>query len=114
MGESVLFDEKVMWYKKKLQAFPGRLVITDTSISFNQDRISVPGTGLLGSLITRTNKRTKGGELLNAPLNTVNFAKGKPMGKKSFMLEVTTNTHDVFRFLFDEKWLSKIEHVVQL
>lgn len=111
MQENILLDEKVMWYKKKLQAFPGRLIITDKNISFNQDQIRTPGTGILGAFLSKKNKNTRGGELLNQPLSNVTFNKGKAIGKKTFLLEVSCEG-DVFNFLFDNDFASKIESVV--
>lgn len=114
MEEQILFEEKVMWYKKSLQAFPGKLTITDKKISFNQDHIMTPGTGLLGFLVSKKAKHTRGGELMSHDLSAVKFAKGKAMGKKSFMLEVETPAGENFRFLFDDAWLSKVDSVIKL
>ncbi|MBS9463104.1 hypothetical protein KIM67_11840 [Flagellimonas sp. 389] len=113
MEENILLDEKVMWYKKKLQAFPGQLVITDKKISFDQDQIKVPGTGLLGAFLSKKNKNTRGGELLNQPLGNVAFKKGKTTGKKTFILEVSSG-EDVYKFLFENDWVLKIESVISI
>ncbi len=111
--ETTLLSEKVMWYKKALQAFPGQLTITNKNITFSQDRVSTPGTGLLGSLLARNSKKVSGGELLNAPLSEVKFKKGKTMGSKSYILEVSTNNDEVFKFMFDDSMLSKVDSVVK-
>jgi hypothetical protein len=114
MEEKVLLDKKAMWYKKKMQAFAGRLIITDKMFSFNQDKINAPGTGLLGSIITSNLKKTKGGEILNEPLENLQFTKGKKLGRKSFILEVETPEKEIFKFLLDERWVPEIETVVKL
>lgn len=112
MEENILFDKKVIRYKKT-QAFSGRLVITNKTIPFNQDQIKTPGIGLLDSILSKKSKRTRGGELLNQPLNNVNFTKGKSIGKKTFLLEVSTEK-DVFKFLFDNDWFSKTKSMVSI
>ena len=111
MSENILLNEKAMWYKKKHQAFAGTLIITNDSISFTKDSIGLGG-GLIGALISR--KKSKGGELLKQPLTKIRFTKGRPVGKKRWILEVTDEKGEKFDFLFEDKWLSEVEEVVQL
>ena len=79
MEEKVLLDTKVMWYKKKLQAFAGKLTITESKLTFTQDRVK-SGGGLLGSLLASSSKKTKGGILINERLENLKFKKGKNNG----------------------------------
>lgn len=112
--QKILLNERVMWYKKKMQAFAGTLTITENRLFFNQDKIHAPGTGLLGAVITSAVKKTRGGVILDASISDLKFSRGKQINKKSFIFEVTTNQEDVFKFLFDDRWLEKVESVINL
>jgi hypothetical protein len=114
MEEKILLEVKVMWYKKKLQAFPGVLKITNSTLTFSQDRINVGGVGLLGSLVASSSKKTRGGELVNEKLENLTFNKGKSMGKKNYILEVGTPDNQTFNFLVDDSMMDKVKEVISL
>ena len=114
MEEKELLSKQAMWYKKKMQAFPGRLRITDKNISFYKDKINAPGTGILGAIITSNMKKTKGGMILDEAIENVKFTKGKQMNRKSFILEVETPDNEIFRLLVNEKWMPDIESVIKI
>ena len=113
MENTTVFDRQVMWYKKKMQAFSGKLKITNEGISFSQDKIR-SGGGLLGALISSKSSAAKGGELFSESLSDVTFKKGRTMGKKSYILEVHLPDGRQFDFLFDDQFLSEVQDRVEL
>lgn len=113
LTQNALLDMQVMWYKKKLQAFPGRLIITPDHIWFKANKINAAG-GLLGSLLASSTKKTKGAIWLDNAISEVTFTKGRSMGKKNYILQVTNPEGESFDFLFDDDLLSKVSEVVKL
>lgn len=115
MEEKTLLDDRVVWYKSKIQAFPGQLRITNQTISFKRDVIRTPIGGALGGLIFALKRRQmKDGYVMSEPLKDVVFQKGKRLGKKTYFLEVKTMKSESYTFLFDDELLSKIEGEITL
>lgn len=113
MEEQTLLDENVMWFKKKIQAFPGRLKITNKHITFVRDIVKTPGGGLIGEGLHKLKRiQLKEGVVLNLPLSEVSFTKGKSMGKKTFLLLVSTTEGQEYKFMFGDELLLQIrDHV---
>jgi hypothetical protein len=62
----------VLWYKKKMQAFPGNLIVKNQRIVLEQHRVNAVG-GLLGALIISSSKKTKGGPIFDEKINSVSI-----------------------------------------
>jgi len=106
-------DTKVMWYKSRIQAVPGQLVITCNRFTFKQDIVKTPIGGLIGTLLFYLKKRKlNGGEVLDENLKELTFKKGKQMGKLTFFLEVYTKNQREFRFLIDDTIFLNIKDLI--
>lgn len=111
MEEEFLFNERLIWYKTPIQAFSGRLKISKERVSFEKDMVEpTPYGGAWTKLLSRLKQKVDGDpEILNQPLKSVKFMKGKKMGKKTFLLHIETSDHKVFKFMFDDELMSKVD-----
>lgn len=105
-NEEIRFDGKVMWFKKKLQAFQGRLVVTNQRVIFDKDKIHVGG-GLLTRIVASKVKTTRQEVLLNEDISKLTFTKGRTIRKKNYLLEVI-NGEEQFDFQIDDDILDQM------
>ncbi len=107
-----LLNKQILWYKKKMQAFGGRMVVTEDRFSYHQPPKWAMMFGAIGAAIAAG---SKGSALIDDEIKNLQFAKGRDMGKKGgFMLEVTDANGAKYDFLFDEKLLAQIDSAVKL
>ncbi|XOV66173.1 MAG: hypothetical protein ACFHU9_11100 [Fluviicola sp.] len=106
-----LLNKHILWYKKKMQAFGGRMVVTEDRFSFHQAPKWAAMFGALGAAIAAG---SKGKALIDDEIKNLQFAKGRTMGKKSYMLEVTDANGTKYDFLFDDKLLAQVESAITL
>jgi len=106
-----LLNKQILWYKKKLQAFSGRMIITEDRFSFFQAPKWAMMFGAIGALIASS---SKGKALIDDEIKNLKFAKGREQGKKAYMLEVTNAQGEKFDFLFDDKLLEQVSSVIKL
>ena len=113
-SSEVLFDERLMWYKSRIQAFPGRLTITNDLIVFRQDIVRTPVGGLLGTaLFQLKRKHMNDGLVLETKVRNCSYRRGRTIGKKTFILELTDDRNVLFNFLFDESLFEKFELAIK-
>jgi hypothetical protein len=106
-----LLNKQILWYKKKMQAFSGRMVVSDTHFSFYRAPKWTLMFGALGALLASS---AKGKVLVEDEIKNLKFARGRDLGKKAYMLVVTTSNGESFEFLFDDKLVAKIESAIKL
>ena len=106
-----LLNKQLLWYKKKLQAFQGRMVVTEDNFSYHRAPKWTMALGLIGALI---GANSKGTPLVDDKISNLKFAKGRSVGKKAYMLTVTDAKGDSFDFLFDDSLLEKVSSVIKL
>ena len=106
-----LLNKQLLWYKKKLQAFPGRMVITEERFTYARAPKWAAAFGLIGALIA---SGSKGSVMIDDEIKNLKFAKGRSMGKKAYMLNVTTPDGNSYDFLFDDSLLAKVDSVINL
>ena len=105
-NEEIRYDGKVMWFKKKLQAFEGRLVVTNQRIIFDKSKIHVGG-GLLTRFVGSKVKSTRAEVLLDEDISKLRFSKGRTIRKQNYLLEVK-NGEEQFDFQIDDEILNKM------
>lgn len=106
-----LLNKQILWYKKKLQAFGGRMVITEERFTFHKAPKWAMMFGALGALLAGG---AKGSEMINEEIKNLKFSKGREMGKKAYMLEVTTPDGNKYDFLFDDKLLAQVDSAISM
>ena len=94
-----------------MQAFGGRMVVTEDRFSFHQAPKWAMMFGAVGAAIAAG---SKGKALIDDEIKNLKFAKGRTMGKKAYMLEVTDAEGKTYEFMFDDALLSKIESAITL
>lgn len=99
-----------MWYKSKMQAFPGTMIITEDHLTFLKAPKWTMMFGALGALIGSS---AKGTPMIDEDLKNLQFKKGRKMGK-NYMLNVTTPDGKDYDFLFDDKLREQVNSVIQL
>jgi hypothetical protein len=110
MTEPIL-NKQILWYKSKFQAFAGKMIITNTRFTFNRAPKWTLMLGALGALLAGS---AKGKTLVDDDISNLKFSKGRKVGKKAYIIEVTTpdgKTHD---FLFDDKLVAQVSSVITL
>lgn len=106
-----LLNKQILWYKKKMQAFGGKMVVTETRFTFYQAPKWAMMFGALGAIIAAG---AKGKELVDDDISNLKFARGRDLNKKSYMLEVTNAAGEKFDFLFDDKILAQVDSVIKI
>ena len=106
-----LLNKQILWYKKKMQAFGGRMIITEHTFTYYQAPKWAMMFGAIGALIAGS---SKGKELVGGQIKDLKFARGRDVNKKAYMLEVTNQAGDKFDFLFDDKLMAQVESVIKI
>ena len=107
----VLLERQLLWYKSKFQAFPGKMIITNDRFTYMKAPKWAMMFGALSALFINT---AKGSPLVDDEVKNLKFAKGRPMGKKAYILDVTDAEGKTFSFLFDDSLLAQVESAFQL
>lgn len=106
-----LLNKQILWYKKKMQAFGGRMVVTEDRFSYHTPPKWAMMFGAIGAAIAAG---SKGNVLIDDEIKNLQFAKGRTMGKKAYMLDVTDANGQKYEFLFDDKLIAQIESAINL
>lgn len=106
-----LLNKQTLWYKSKMKAFPGRMVVTQSHFSYHKAPSWALMFGALGALLAGS---AKGTAMINDEISNLKFSKGRTLGKKNYMLVVTTPDGNSYEFLVDDKLMSSVETVIQL
>lgn len=107
----LLLEKQLLWYKSKLQAFPGKVFITKDHFTFKK---APKWTMMFGALSALFVNSAKGIPLVDDEISNLKFAKGRSMGKKAYMLDVTDTSGKTFSFLFDDTLLEQVKGAIQL
>lgn len=107
----VLLERKALWYKSKIQAFPGKMIITKDRFTFSKAPKWAMMFGALSALFVNS---AKGIILVDDEIKNLKFSRGRDMGKKAYMLDVTDSEGKTFSFLFDDTLLEPLKGVIQL
>src|SRR5687767_11686081 len=91
-GETIAREEKVMWRKGKVQAFGGRLVLTNRRLVFAQTGIA--GLGLIGLLFNKD-----GTVRVEVPLPELAAAERGSFGRAKQVLDVKTRDGQTHSFM---------------
>ncbi|MCB0478892.1 MAG: hypothetical protein KDC84_12045 [Crocinitomicaceae bacterium] len=106
-----LFNKQIMWYKSKLQAFAGRMIVTEERFTFSKPPKWTLALGAIGALIGAT---SKGKPMIDDEIKNLKFSRGRDLGKKSYMLNVTDASGKSYDFLVDDKIMDQIKSVIQI
>lgn len=106
-----LLEKNLLWYKSKLQAFPGKMTITEDRFTYAK---APKWTMMFGALSALFVNSAKGIKMIDDDIKNLSFTKGRTMGKKAYMLDVTTSNGQSYSFLFDDSLLDKVQHVIQI
>lgn len=106
-----LLNKQILWYKKKMQAFGGKMVITDTRFTYYQAPKWAMMFGALGAIIA---SGSKGKALIDDDISNLTFSRGRDLNKKAYMLEVTSAAGEKYDFLFDDKLLAQVDSVIKI
>jgi hypothetical protein len=107
----LISNKQILWYKKKLKAFSGKMTVTDTQFSFFVGPKWALAFGLIGALLAT---KAKGTTLVDDEIKNLKFAKGRTVGKKAYMLTVTRPDGETFDFLVDDKIMDQVKSVITL
>lgn len=106
-----LLNKQIMWYKSKLQAFAGKMVVTEDQFTFSKPPKWSLAFGALGAL---AGAASKGKPMIDDKIVNLKFSKGRDMGKKNYMLNVTDASGKDYDFLVDDKIMESIKAVIKL
>lgn len=106
-----LLNKQIMWYKSKLQAFAGRMVVTEDQFTFSKPPKWSLAFGALGAL---AGAASKGKPMIDDKIANLKFSRGRDMGKKNYMLNVTDASGKDYDFLVDDKIMESIKAVIKL
>lgn len=109
MSKEIL-NKKLMWYKSKMQAFPGTMIITEDRLTFLKPPKWTMMFGAIGALI---GAGAKGKPMIDEELKNLKIKKGRDL-RKNYMLNVTTPDGKEYDFLFDDKLKEQIAPVISL
>jgi hypothetical protein len=107
----LISNKQILWYKTKLRAYPGKMTVSETHFSFYQLPKWAMMFGLLGALLAGS---AKGNALVDDEISNLKFSKGRTLGKKSFMLEVTTADGHTYEFLVDNSLMEQMSPAISL
>lgn len=107
----LISNKTVLYYKTKFRAYQGKMTVTDTKFSFYQAPKWALMFGALGALLAGG---AKGSALVDDNISNLKFSKGRELGKKSFMLVVTTKDGNSYDFLVDNKLMDQIKPAISL
>lgn len=110
MSETLL-EKRALWYKSKIQAFPGKMTVTQDRFTFMKAPKWAMMFGALSAIFVNS---AKGIPLVDDEIKNLKFSRGRDMGKKAYMLDVTNSAGETFSFLFDDALLEPIKSVIQL
>jgi hypothetical protein len=105
----VLLHKQILWYKSKLQAFPGKMTVTKTRFTFMKAPRWAMMFGALSALFINS---AKGKAMVDDEIRNLKFTKGRSLGKKAYMLQVTTSDGNTYDFLFDDSLLETVSSVI--
>lgn len=106
-----LLNKQIMWYKSKIQAFAGRMIITEERFTFSKPPKWTLVLGAIGALIGAS---SRGNTMIDEDIKNLKFSKGKAKGKKNYMLVVTDASGNSYEFLFDDKLYEQVSSVIKL
>ncbi len=106
-----LMNKQIMWYKSKIQAFAGRMIVTEERFSFSRAPKWTLALGAIGALMAGS---AKGKTLVDDEIKNLKFSKGRSMGKKNYMLVVTDTAGNSYDFLFDDKLFEPLSSVIKM
>ncbi|MEZ4938226.1 MAG: hypothetical protein R2799_11600 [Crocinitomicaceae bacterium] len=106
-----LFNKQIMWYKSKLQAFAGRMIVTEDRFTFSKPPKWTLAFGAIGALLGAT---SKGKPMIDDEIKNLKFSRGRDMGKKNYMLSVTDSSGNNYDFLVDNKIMDQIKSVIHI
>lgn len=107
----LLLEKQLLWYKSKIQAFPGKMIITNDHFTYNK---APKWTMMFGALSALFVNSAKGISLVDDDISNLTFKKGRSMGKKAYMLDVTDSSGKTFSFLFDDSLLDQVKVAITL
>lgn len=107
----LISNKQILWYKTKLRAYPGKMTVTDTNFSYYQLPKWAMMFGLIGAMLAGS---AKGTALVDDQISNLKFSKGRELGKKSFMLQVTTADGNTYEFLVDHKLMEQMSAAISL
>ncbi|MFT6924286.1 MAG: hypothetical protein ACJA1C_003308 [Crocinitomicaceae bacterium] len=110
MSEPIL-HKTILWYKSKMQAFPGKMTVTNDRFTYAKAPKWAMMFGALSILFINS---AKGVKMIDDDIKNLKFAKGREVGKKGYTLDVTTSAGETFSFLFDDKLLEIVKSVIRL
>ncbi len=112
--KELLRKSPILWYKKKIQAVPGSLIVTNQRVVFEQHKIKPIG-GLLGSLFTSASKKTRDEIIFSETLTSISVEKGKKINKKSFKAIFKSATSDSEMVLMvDDSLMAELEPLLKV
>ena len=94
-----------------MQAFAGRMIITEDRFTYSKAPKWTMAFGLIGALLSSS---AKGKILVDDEISNLKFSKGRVLGKRAYLLTVTTQDGNSYDFMFDDKLYDKVKNVIKM